>query len=160
MTVVIAHHRDKSLGKTDERHTGKLHGTLHYSKGTDIYVAKMFQTSIKYKTYKAFSTSHNKRWYTKSYNRKNYILLKSHVPSFKRKGCRTGSKETQYTDGTHGLRKDCRYCGSLYPHIKSENEYRVENDIQQCTYHHRPHGYGRPSLWVYECVKPCGYLYE
>ena len=61
MTVVIAHHRDKSLGKTDERYTGKLHGTLHDGKGTDINIAKMFQTSVKYETYKAFRTCHNKR---------------------------------------------------------------------------------------------------
>ena len=46
----------------------------------------------------------------------------------------------------------------FYPHVETKNEKRVEQDIEEGTYHYRPHGNTRTSLRIDEGIQAYRYF--
>ena len=145
------------LGQALKGHHGKLHHTGQNRHCPHRYIAPIpLQGSIKADGQKALRGLHNKGRDSQRQNRPHNLKTKSKIGSPDMEDRFRAAQETDYPDCGHRLRQDCGQCSPPYPHVESEDKYRIQYNVQPRADHNRLHSHRSKALRGYKSIQPRG----
>ena len=157
--VVEAHERLHPLGDPLDGHGDHLHDALDDGEGAHVQVAPVpLQAGVQHHGDQALGGLHDERGHPQAGDPRDHGPPQAHIL---RPDAQTGAaaaQEQHHPGGAHRLGQDGGQSRPPDPHVKDEDEHRVQHDVQDRPDEHRAHGGHGPPLGADEGVQAQGQL--
>ena len=160
-TVIVTGDRLRALCNSLKRKHGELHNAGQDRHGSDCNITAVAkQGRVEADGNDALACLHDKSGKTQKNTGKDHASLQTQISSADVELCLFATEEQNHPYTGDGLGKYRCKGGTLYAHMKSEDEYRIQNDIADSADQDRNHGNGGKSLCGDKCIHTKGQLHE
>ena len=160
-TVIVTGNRLRALCNSLKRKHGELHDTGQDRHGSDCNITAVTeQGRVEAHSNDALTSLHDKSGKSQENTGKDHTSLQTQISFADVELCFFAAEEQNHPYAGNSLGKYRCKGSTLYAHVKSEDEYRVQNDIADSADQDRNHGNGGKSLCGDKCIHTKSQLHE